>query len=158
MGNKTSLRPLSPSRLSKNGARLILSVDDEAGILVTRQQILERQGYKVLSAANGEQALQLFAIYPVDLVLLDYRMPGMDGGIVAREMKQVKPDVPVIMVTASTLPDGVSSCADGFVDKGDGPAQLLDKIKRLLPSILPAPPDPVAVQRSPQFIQKEHQT
>ena len=64
---------------SKNGTRLILSVDDEPGILASRQLILENEGYEVLSATDGEQALRMFAGQPVDLVL-DYVMPGMDGG------------------------------------------------------------------------------
>ena len=73
------------------GRRLILSVDDEPGILVTRQLILENAGYEVLSAADGEQALHLFRAHAVDLVLLDYVMPGMDGGVVAQEIKNAKP-------------------------------------------------------------------
>jgi CheY-like chemotaxis protein len=64
-----------------------LSVADEPGILVSRQLILESEGYEVLSSADGEQALRMFAGQPVDLVLLDYVMPGMNGGVVAREMK-----------------------------------------------------------------------
>lgn len=119
---------------TKNGVSLILSVDDEPGILLTRQQILESRGYKVLSASDGEQALQLFALYPVDLVLLDCLMPGIDGGTVAQEMKRHKPNVPVVIVTASALPAGVATCADCFVRKGGGPAQLLEKIRELLSS------------------------
>ena len=80
-----------------------MSVDDEPGILVTRQAILENEGYEVLSAADGEQALRLFAVQAVDLVLLDYLMPGMDGGAVAQEMKNRKPLVPVIIVSASPV-------------------------------------------------------
>jgi DNA-binding response OmpR family regulator len=56
---------------SKNGTKVILSVDDEPGILVSRQLILESEGYEVLSAADGEQALRVFAGQPVDLVVLD---------------------------------------------------------------------------------------
>lgn len=119
---------------AKNGVSLILSVDDEPRILLTRQQILESRGYKVLSASDGEQALQLFALYPVDLVLLDYLMPGIDGGTVAQEMKRHKPNVPVVIVTASALPEETVMCADCFVRKGDGPAQLLEKIAELLSS------------------------
>lgn len=157
MGTKTSQRPFPPSSLRKRSTKLvILSVDDEASILITRQQILESQGYEVLSAADGRQALRLFAVRPVALVLLDYKMPGMDGATVAREMKQLKPAVPVIMVTASSLPDGVASGADGFIAKGDGPAQLLEKIAGLFPSMSPARTAQVRVQVSPHLIQKEH--
>src|SRR5271166_3474288 len=88
---------------SKNGAKRILSVDDEPGILFTRQRLLENAGYEVLSAADGEQALHFFTANPIDLVLLDYLMPHMDGGVVAQEMKNRKPLVPVIVVSASPV-------------------------------------------------------
>ena len=98
------VHPPGPSFASKNGIRRILSVDDEPGILLTRQAILEKEGYKVLSAVDGEQALGLFAVQAVHLVLLDYLMPRMDGGAVAQEMKKRKPLVPTIMVSGSSVP------------------------------------------------------
>ncbi len=60
----------------KSSSRIILSVDDEAGVLYSRQKLLQAAGYDVLSAADGEQALDFFASAPVDLVVLDYSMPG----------------------------------------------------------------------------------
>ena len=109
-----------------------MSVDDEPGILLTRQAILEKEGYKVLSAVDGEQALRLFAVQAVDLVLLDYLMPRMDGGAVAQEMKKRKPLVPVIMVSGSSVPEDTLTCVDCFIRKGEGPALLLEKVERLL--------------------------
>ena len=117
---------------SMNGRRVILSVDDEPGILVSRQLILEYEGYKVLSAADGEQALRAFAGQPVDLVLLDYVMPGMDGGVVAKEIKNHNPRVPIVLVSASPVDEQSLACIDCFISKGDGPALLLAKIKQLL--------------------------
>jgi CheY-like chemotaxis protein len=117
---------------SKNGHRRILSVDDEPGILFTRQTILQNAGYEVLSAADGEQALHFFALHDVDLVLLDFLMPGMDGGLIAQTMKQHKPLVPVIIVSASPVEEDGLTCVDCFIRKGQGPAFLLDKIKQLL--------------------------
>jgi CheY-like chemotaxis protein len=117
---------------SKNGTRLILSVDDEPSILVSRQLILEHEGYEVLSATDGEQALRMFAGQPVDLVLLDYVMPGMDGGAVAKEIKNHNPQVPIVLVTASPVEEQTLGCVDCFISKGDGPALLLVKIKQLL--------------------------
>ena len=117
---------------SKNGTRLILSVDDEPAILVSRQLILENEGYQVLSATDGEQALRMFAGQPVDLVLLDYVMPGMDGGAVAKEIKNHNPQVPIVLVTASPVEEQTLGCVDCFITKGEGPALLLVKIKQLL--------------------------
>jgi len=113
---------------------LILSVDDEPRLLQTREKLLQFAGYEVLSAANGEKALEIFAAHPVDLVLLDFRMPGMDGGIVAQQMKRRKPLVPVVMVSANQVPKETLSCVDGFIVKGQRPDVLLAQIKPLLAS------------------------
>jgi CheY-like chemotaxis protein len=121
-----------PARTSKNGIRRILSVDDEPGILFTRQKLLQNAGYEVLSAADGEQALHFFTTHDVDLVLLDFLLPGMDGGVVARAMKQQKPLVPVIIVFASPVDEQGLPCVDCFICKGQGPALLLEVIKQLL--------------------------
>lgn len=131
---------LSLLRGLKNGNPLILSVDDEAGILFTRHKLLQNAGYDVLSAADGEQALHLFAAYPVNLVLLDFAMPRMDGGVVAQEIKRLNGKIPVIMVSASPLPDDILTCADLCITKGQGPALLLEKIGQFLssPSTLPS--------------------
>jgi CheY-like chemotaxis protein len=126
---------LSSSHPSKNGTRLILSVDDEPGILLSRQLILAIAGYEVLNAADGEQALRIFAEQPVNLVLLDYVMPGMDGGVVAREIKKYNPCVPVVIVSASPFEEQSMGCVDCFISKGDGPALLLAKIEKLLPPV-----------------------
>lgn len=120
------------SRTSQNGAALILSVDDEPGILATRQAILECEGYAVLSAADGDQALTYFETRAIDLVLLDYVMPGMNGGAVCREMKKVKPHVPVIMVSANLVDGDTLKRVDHFISKGDSPRLLLEKVREHL--------------------------
>ena len=122
-------------------SKLILSVDDEPSILYTRQAILELEGYDVLSATDGEDALELFDAHPViELVLLDYAMPGIDGLTVAREIKTRRPSVPIFMVSAheATLSKMTLTCVDCFISKGRGPAYLLAKINQLL-----APPESV---------------
>ena len=117
---------------TRNGTRVILSVDDDPGVLVSRQLILENEGYEVLSASDGEQALRTFAEQSVDLVLLDYVMPGMDGGVVAKELKNHDPRVPVVIVSACPVDEQSLGCVDCFIRKGDGPALLLATIKELL--------------------------
>jgi CheY-like chemotaxis protein len=125
---------LSPLPPKKDGSRLILSVDDEPVILFTREVVLQREGYTVVSAWNGGEALKAFLRHAVDLVLLDYAMPEMDGGIVAHEMKRRKPQVPIIMVSANPVPDQATlAFIDCFVAKGQGPDLLLEKIRSLLP-------------------------
>lgn len=116
----------------ENGPPLILSVDDDQAILLTRQAILECEGYAVLSAADGNQALAYFETQPINLVLLDYAMPGMDGGRVCREMKKAKPYVPVIMVSANLVDGDTLRRVDHFISKGDSPRVLLGKLREVL--------------------------
>lgn len=126
------MSPNSAQNIQQQQRPVILSVDDEPALLYTREKLLQFLGYEVLSAANGEKALEIFAAHPVDLVLLDFRMPGMDGGIVARQMKRRKPRVPVVMVSANQVPNEVLSFVDGFIVKGQRPDVLLAQIKPLL--------------------------
>ena len=107
-------------------------MDDEPGILATRQAILECEGYAVLSAADGDQAFVLLSSHSIDLVLLDYVMPGMNGGAVCREMKKVKPHVPVIMVSANLVDGDTLKRVDHFISKGDSPRLLLEKVREHL--------------------------
>jgi CheY-like chemotaxis protein len=94
--------------------------------------ILEAAGYEVLSVSDGEQALNVFSSVHVDLVLLDYTMPGIDGGIVAQQIKQSAPNVPVIMVSAVPVPEDVLSILDCAITKGLCADVLLNAIGRLL--------------------------
>ena len=112
----------------------ILSVDDEPSILHSRELLLQYEGYHVLSAPDGEQALKLFEENPVDMVLLDYLMPGMDGGAVAREIKRQRPSIPIIIVSASPMAHEIRTCVDCILPKGEGPAVLLNKMKQLMQS------------------------
>ena len=123
-----------------HGTKLLLSVDDEPGILSTRQCILENAGYAVLSACNGDQALSLFAAQSIDLVLLDFLMPGMDGGTVCLAMKRLRPHVPVLMISGSDVRADTLTSVNGFLGKGEGPASLLREIERLLADPPGSPP------------------
>ena len=74
----------------------------------------------------------LFTAHQIDLVLLDYVMPGTDGGVVCREMKKVKPDVPVIMVSANLVDGETMKRVDHFISKGESPRMLLETVRQLL--------------------------
>ena len=124
-----------------NSSPLVLCVDDEAVGLGIRKILLERAGYQVLTAADGASGLKLFAAHPVDAVVLDYAMPGMHGGQVAQKMRQAKPKVPIVLLSAYVnLPPEVTSLADVYMTKGEGEPALLDKLDNLLsPSPHPNP-------------------
>lgn len=132
MSTQQSRSESSSPHPTKHGTSVILSVDDEPGVLVSRQLILENEGYEVLSATDGEQALRMFARQPVDLVLLDYVMPGMDGAEVAKEIRNRDPQVPIVFITASPIEEESLDCVDCFIRKGEGPVLLLAKVKQLL--------------------------
>ena len=78
----------------------VLVVDDEKLIRWTLQQSLERDGYKVLEADNGEDALRLVRDEAPDLMLLDLRLPGIDGMAVLERTRETEPDLPIIIMTA----------------------------------------------------------
>lgn len=112
---------------------VILCVDDEPMGLLMRKLLLESQGYRVLAAANGAEGLSLFAAERVDLVLLDYMMPDMDGGQVAQKMRGANPAVPLVLLSAYVdLPPEVCVLVDRYVTKGRGPEVLLATVAELL--------------------------
>src|SRR3989339_188804 len=78
----------------------IMIVDDEPDILIVLGEFLSKEGFKVLTAKDGNQAIEKIAAHKVDLVLLDMAMPGLNGIETLRELKKIKPEVSVIMITA----------------------------------------------------------
>lgn len=78
----------------------ILLVDDEASIQIVYREEFEDEGYEVISAANGEEGLDKFKSENPDLVILDIHMPGINGIEVLRQMKMMRPDIPIILSSA----------------------------------------------------------
>ena len=78
----------------------ILVVDDDLGVRITVQKILSRSGYEVMTAAGGDEALQLASEKSFDLALIDLIMPGMDGIETMRRLGEASPETVVIMLTA----------------------------------------------------------
>lgn len=111
----------------------ILCVDDEALGLQIRKAILEMAGYQVLTALDGNTALDLFERHLIDIVVLDYLMPEMDGGQVAAAMRRIKPEVPILMHSACVdLPQETMDVVDSSLAKGEGPELLLSRLQGLL--------------------------
>ena len=78
----------------------ILLIDDEESIHLLYREELEEEGYEVHSALSGEEALDKVGIIKPDLVILDINMPGMNGIEVLRRMKEMNPNLPVILSSA----------------------------------------------------------
>ena len=117
----------------KQDSNLVLCVDDESIGLQIRKILLERAGYRVLTASDGPSGLEIFSSEPVEAVVLDYSMPGMHGGEVAVRMRQSKPQVPILLLSAYMgLSPEVTSLADLYMTKGEGAPVLLEKLASLL--------------------------
>lgn len=111
---------------------LILCIDDAEVALRVRKLLLSSAGYEVLTAPSGEEGLELFRQNSVDMVIADHFLSDKSGTEIAAEMKAIKPEVPILIVSAaSEAPKGMEF-ADGFLSKGDGPDALLDSIAKLL--------------------------
>jgi len=77
----------------------ILVIDDEETIRSLFKETLEESGHKVTTAATGSKGLELVKQWDFDLVFLDLKMPGMDGAEVFRQIKSIKPDLPIAIIT-----------------------------------------------------------
>jgi DNA-binding response OmpR family regulator len=114
--------------------KTILVVDDDEAIRTLLQEELEEEGYKVLIATNARDALKMVEAEPLDLVILDIRMPGMDGLEALPRILGLKEGLPVIMNTAySQYQDSFMSwAADAYVVKSSDLTELKTKIKELV--------------------------
>jgi len=113
----------------------ILCIDDHWSGLIGRKMLLEQSGYKVLEAIDGNEGLKLFASRPVDAVVLDYQMPGMNGDQVAAKMKRLKSNVPIMLLSAyGPLPKNKLQSVDTFLSKSQPPDTLLSALHDLLDS------------------------
>ncbi|MFH1488356.1 MAG: response regulator [Pseudomonadota bacterium] len=99
----------------------ILLVDDEERFLETTQKLLGKKGYDILIAVSGTEALRILASQTIHVVILDVKMPGMDGLAVLKEIKTLHPLVEVIMLTGhgtvESAVDGLKSGATDFLVK-----------------------------------------
>ena len=121
------------TRIDSVPSKTVLCVDDEKIGLRVRKIMLESRGYAVLTATNGPEGLKVFDENPVDLVVLDYYMPDLNGGEVASEMRRRRPGVPIVFLSAYfSLPPDALELADAFITKGDPPDVLIERIQHLL--------------------------
>lgn len=113
----------------------ILVVDDEAGIRDLVSTYLRKDGFDVDEAADGEEALDRYRRHPPDLVVLDLRLPGIDGFDVLREFRRTS-NVYVIMLTARSEETdklvGLELGADDYITKPFSPRELVARVKAVL--------------------------
>ncbi|MCM3713863.1 response regulator transcription factor [Alkalihalobacillus oceani] len=119
-------------------AKTVLIVEDEDILREIVKDYLLNEGYNVIEAADGNEALVMFEEHPVDLIILDIMLPKLDGWSVCRRIRKTSSDVAVIMLTARADEDdtllGFELGADDYVTKPYSPPILLARVKRLLES------------------------
>jgi len=113
--------------------KTILCVDDHEQSLSIRKLMLETRGYRVIVCTTGEEAFEAFRRGGIDLVLTDLMMPGMNGDELAKHVKQISPETPVILFSGKVRVYDQATQADVFLPKGMyAPVELLERIRLLL--------------------------
>ena len=134
------------------GRKTILCIDDDDGMLGYQRALLERRGYKVLTAASARQGLQIAAACAIAAVIVDYHMPEMNGHEVATEIKRLTPQVPIVMLSSDEeIPENALQVVDAFVSKNDAPGRLLPVITRICgenPSPFPMGPERLKIMQN----------
>jgi signal transduction histidine kinase len=127
-----------PEAASLLAPKRILAVDDSPTYLHTLSDVLREEGYDVVQARSGEEALEMLAAQPPDCVLLDLMMPGLGGREACRRIKASPEtrEIPLIMITASedreTMIDGLAVGADDFIAKSSDFAVLKARVRAQL--------------------------
>ncbi|MCJ1908168.1 response regulator [Planococcus ruber] len=126
-------------KLEEKGAirlKTILIVDDQMGIRLLLNEVFKKEGYDTLTAANGNQALQTAGEKQLDIVLLDMKIPGMDGIEILKNLKQIQPDVQVIMMTAygelDLIEESITNGASCYFTKPFDVFEIREAVKQLL--------------------------
>jgi DNA-binding response OmpR family regulator len=113
----------------------ILIVDDDQNILRLYKEELEEEGYNVVTASNGQEAMEQFEKESPDLVTLDILLPDVDGIKLLRQMKEKRPRMPVIMSTAYDYRDDFAVWAsEAYIVKSSDLSELKSTIKKLIES------------------------
>jgi len=114
----------------------ILLVEDDESILFGLQDILEGEGYQISTAANGIDGLKLAVEKPIDLLVLDIMLPGMNGLEICKKIKKEKRMLPIVMLTAKSSEmdkiSGLDYGADDYITKPFSLSELLARIRAIL--------------------------
>ena len=112
----------------------ILVADDEMAIRLLYSEELKEEGYEVFTASNGREALEIVEKEPLDLVILDIKMPEMDGIEALRQIKEKKPNLPVLLSTAygEYKQDFATWASDDYLVKSSDLEDLKSAVKQYL--------------------------
>jgi DNA-binding NtrC family response regulator len=113
----------------------VLVVDDEEEVVEILAEFLMEEGFEVVGSRSAEEALAIFRKDDVDLVVTDVRMPGIDGVEMAKEMRERKPDIPIIFVSAYVDFSELKGMIEGsfsFFHKPFDLSDILEEVRRYL--------------------------
>ena len=118
------------SRLSPS---IILLVDDDADIRSLTRTFLEHEGYSVFSSGDADRAVQIFRNVPqIDLLVTDLYMPGRSGMELAQELKAIRRDLPVLLISGGKFDGGLEEEGWSFLAKPFRLPELLGEVHRIL--------------------------
>ena len=134
----------------------VLCIDDRTDSLKIRKLMLETQGYSVLTADDGPSGLRLLSDHPVDAVILDYKMQGMDGLAVATAIRARHGNLPIVLLSGypSELPKRLLEMVDACVTKGQPAQVLLEELRRVSGGAKKPPAQDVA-SRTKDYLAKK---
>lgn len=114
----------------------LLIVDDQQGIRLLLNEVFKKEGFFPHLAATGQEALQIVETSDISLILLDMKIPGMDGIEILRRIKNIKPDIPVIMMTAygelGVINEALDLGAVKYFTKPFDIFEVRDEVKKIL--------------------------
>ena len=110
---------MPPSAYQELNRAVLLCIDDNEDMLECEKSFLESFGYTVLTAPTGGEGLELAATHPVDVVIVDYLMPEMNGQEIAIEMRRLRPQAPIILLTGAVdVPEQALKWVDALNSQG----------------------------------------
>ena len=132
MQRMTVGEPMQPSVDNSNSSAVLLCIDDNPDILECEKAFLETFGHRVFTATNGDEGLALASIHEIDVVVVDYLMPEMNGHEFAIQMRRNRQQVPFIMLSAAVdIPKQALNVVDAFIPKDYLSRRLVPEIARL---------------------------
>ena len=108
----------------------ILCVEDSPTYLLLRKKVLEQEGYEVVGVTTAQEALNALREFPVCATIADHMLQGTTGGELAREMKKIRPNVPIILFSG-TVPQSLDG-VDVYVNKGEPTAKFLSIVRAVV--------------------------
>ena len=115
--------------------RVILCIDDDEGMLLYQRTLLERSGYAVITASSAQMGLGLLNACEFDAVILDYDLPDTDGCDIASEIKCLRPEMTLILLSGIEVPIVALAMVDAFVSRVEASRDLLPMIAALFGQI-----------------------